>query len=276
MPISIGLATLLGSGIAAGGGLFSAWRQRRADRAAFSNQIDLENTAIQRRVADLRAAGQSPTLATGSPAGTPPPIVPKFNIGPAIDAANAVAQIDGARAAADKARADANFTNKNADWVDPIRRAELEQKELNIKFAKDYNPHRIQQIIKSNAGIDLDNANKKLDKHLKLLNIGRAGIQLQLDRFALMLKKRFGVRKELAEVTTKEIAADLAAYTLEKWQNANLIPGGPSSVGGLVWQANANISQKMEKLLQWYLSQFKGGENNPNRPRKITGQYPKH
>lgn len=85
MPLSLAAATL-GAGIAAAGagifnGIYNAYRQDEinAKNLAYNEKLTREqwsrdDSAVQRRVADLKAAGLSPVLAAGSAASNSQPI----------------------------------------------------------------------------------------------------------------------------------------------------------------------------------------------------------
>lgn len=66
------LGLLAAAGIASAGSIYNNRQQRKLQESVNSEAIDLANTAHQREVADLRAAGLNPILsATGSGAATP-------------------------------------------------------------------------------------------------------------------------------------------------------------------------------------------------------------
>lgn len=75
LTIGVGLASLF-SGAAS---LFASHYNRKSQEETNEKMIELENNAVQRRKADLIAAGFNPVLAAGSAAGTPSLQAPTFD-----------------------------------------------------------------------------------------------------------------------------------------------------------------------------------------------------
>lgn len=71
MPLDMGLATVIGAGINAGGSLFSNSASAKQASKQMNFQRWMSNTAYKRAVRDMKRAGLNPVLAAGQPASTP-------------------------------------------------------------------------------------------------------------------------------------------------------------------------------------------------------------
>lgn len=90
------VAGFVGGGGVVGIGLLNYFEQKKMNkwqRRKYEESLGREDTAVQRRAADLRAAGMSPVLAAGQGASTMPPIslnAPELDVNPSELAAAAM------------------------------------------------------------------------------------------------------------------------------------------------------------------------------------------
>ena len=222
-----GVADLLGFGADVG---TQAW-QKQAQETTWAR----EDTAIQRRVADLKAAGLSPVLAAGQGASTSPPIRP---VTPRMegDAVERGMQAEQMRVGMIKARADIaksseeakliqlqqdrvksetraiDIANAFATATNPTKQSSME---LGLEFDKLFNPQRLQTMVLDNTRKGVGIETGKVELQLAKLGVQRSQWQLIADQLKPQ-EIQLGLRKGEVDLVAKQIAVEIAQTRNEK------------------------------------------------------------
>ena len=178
----------IGSGLPIIGGIFNTVSQNIANKKNIELQRETnakneamtreswarDDNAVQRRVADLKAAGLSPTLAAGSPAGTSQPI---------------------------RAQSPSVESNRSGDALIGAAQA--------MQMQADYSMTRAQtNLLKQEAAMHKQNVvSAKLDNQLKEQQLGAGSTRLQRDQYEFEYLKRTEGRR-LRELAQNEMLRD--------------------------------------------------------------------
>lgn len=207
-PITMALLGISGIGTL-GNLIFQAYNYSESER---QNQLAMgrEDTAVSRRVADLKTAGLSPTLAAGSAASTMPALkreAPQMDsniIGAYIDAMKLKNDITKTNAEvslidmqkkkieADNRRMDQQF--KFDEENNPLK---LKKAEIEVAFSKATLNARVTEMNNKVSLQELEKANIAVDTRLKNANVtqtaftaARIGIETDLRQMEIDVKKR--------------------------------------------------------------------------------------
>lgn len=228
-----------------------------------------EDNAIQRRAADLEAAGLSKTLAAGSAAQTSTPIKPdvpqmadvagsglnkaavvldmiqqKANIAK-TEAENRAIQLQ-----MDKTRSETigqDLSNAFSASANPLKQSGIE---LDVALSTATNPIKIEQMVLDNKIKGVEKSIKEAEEKIKQIAIPREAVALAKDKVDLVAKNQ-GLSVTEKELISKQIAIELATHNYD-WFRRNQLPssgvGGTVQAGALAGGALADILQKLRDV----------------------------
>nr|QJB19762.1 MAG: DNA pilot protein [Microvirus sp.] len=190
-----------------------------------------EDNSMQRRVADLTAAGLSPVLAAGNGASSSAPIrleAPQVDTTVATkgfsgmsDAARTYLDLTSQKAQIDKTneenkaiRAQRNKTEMETAFLSSANPLNLQGLQQSVEFDKAANPTRLQKLDAENKSIGFSNVNAQLDTKLKNIGIDQAQVDLvnkKLDSQA----KSLGLTQQSKDILAKQLAIEMAQVSLD-------------------------------------------------------------
>ena len=223
------------AGVAGAGLNFASQQENLAyQKWAQTQSWAREDNAVQRRAADLQAAGLSKTLAAGSAAQTMAPIrtdAPQVNseslqrgFGSMAEAAQTYMNLTAQKAQIDKTTEENKLLRLQQEkqslenaFMASSNPQSLRLREQEIGFNEAANPKKLLQMDEQNKGIDLDNKNKALDSALKTLGISQGQLDLVKTRLDNDLRQ-LDITGKSKDIIAKQIAIDMSKLDLENAQ----------------------------------------------------------
>ena len=231
-------AQIAAAGLSAGAQGAGAIANYMAQKSQASYQKDMqkkawerEDNAVQRRKADLLAAGLSPVLAAGSAATTMAPIrieAPQMDTAAIATASKtltdgmmtALAMKQGAASITKTAAETANIqaqqhkTEVETEFMTQNNPTVIESNKIARDVANATKPANVNRAFAEVKGINLDNANRILDSKIKNLQVTNAEIDIVKNRISVTAA-RMGIPEKALDIVSKKIALDLKENELD-------------------------------------------------------------
>lgn len=245
-----GLATAAASAQAFGGIANSVmqWQQNHWQRNMQDTAWDREDNSIQRRVADLKAAGLSPVLAAGQGASSSNPInimAPQIDTNSFGNANRTIgevaqlnlsllqqkAQIEQTNAQTSAIKQQQDKTAMEMAFMASNNPLQLDLTRANLDFNRAINPQNVRKAILENQSLGIANANSLLDNKLKTIGISQAKQDFLLSQIK-EVSENLHLTQQQQEIAAKQIAIDLATNELDNarwdtnWYHKSNLPRG--------------------------------------------------
>lgn len=210
----MGGLSILSDSILGGLNYASQAEQQAWERKMYKNSLSREDSAIQRRVADLKAAGLSPVLAAGSGAQSMAPIrstAPQFETGQVSKAAQMMAinsQLMQQQANIEKTKQESELIKLQKDRV----MADTVGQQLINQYTKDSMGNRLSKLDLE-VQLARETNPKKID--LMAIDIRRGNIKAQQDEVDLQLKK-IGITHANQQTILNDLKKRLSTNDLDK------------------------------------------------------------